>query len=159
MVQFYLLSILLNIVVGVSLFSLENTNDVDGEELNDVPKKIRTKAKSVKTTLENDSIFTNPTFCMISGLLCCLVGIIKLFFVFHVGEHDFSIPVFGDFFPAIAGILGGTSLALSYYADSFEDHNFPAFVENVFLKYRKYIGCINIIVAIIHFIIPGFIFF
>lgn len=158
MVQFYLLSILFNIVVGVCLFSSVSENELSlNDDFDLKPKK--GKVKNVKETLKNDSIFTNETFCMISGALCVLVGLIKLFFVFHVGAKDSGIPVLGDLIPALFGLLGGATLVLSHYALSFADHDLPEFVENILFRYKKFIGCLCVVAGVIHFIIPGFILF
>lgn len=160
MVQFYLLSILLNIVVGVCLFSASSDAEKAFDDFNESPrKKALSKAKNVEETLKNDSIFTNATFCMISGVLCAIVGFIKLFFVFHVGTRDSGLPVLGDFLPALFGLAGGATLILCHFAESFADHELPDFVENILFRYKKYIGCVCIIVAVVHFIIPGFIIF
>lgn len=154
MVQFYFLSIMLNIFVGVILFSAASNNDLDDEDLLE-EKPSKNKRKAVKEAIKNDSIFTNETFCLICGIVCVVVSILKLFFVFHTGAKDCRIPVIGDLLPALAGIIGGATVVLNYYSKSFADHDLPDFVDAILFRNKKYIGCACVAVAVIHFIVPG----
>lgn len=153
MVQFYFLLVLLNILAGIILISTDSSTELDLSDLDaDDNKK-----KSVKGALENDSIFTNETFGLVTGALCALISFITLFFSYS--KTGKSIPIIGDLLPSVLGLAGGATILLDYYSKSFADHDLPDFVETVFFNNKKYIGFACIIAAIIHFIIPGFIVF
>lgn len=154
MVQFYFLSIMLNICVGVILFTSASISDIDDDDILET-RPAKRKAKGVKDAIKNDSIFTNETFCLICGIICVLVSILKLFFVYHHGAKDCHIPVIGDLLPALVGILGGATVVLNYYSKSFADHDLPEFVDTILFRNKKYIGCACVAIAIIHFIVPG----
>lgn len=145
---------MLNIFVGIILFSASDTTDFDEIEVEET-RPAKRKVKAVEDSMKNDSIFTNETFCLICGIICVIVSILKLFFVYHHGAKDCKIPVIGDLLPAIIGIGGGAVVVLNYYAKSFADHDLPEFVETVLFKNKKYIGCACMLVAVIHFIVPG----
>ncbi|MBQ0161697.1 MAG: hypothetical protein KBS84_00880 [Treponema sp.] len=153
MVQFYFLLVLLNILAGIILISTDSSTELDLSDLDADDKK----QKSVKGALENDSIFTNETFGLVTGALCALISFITLFFSYS--KTGKSIPIIGDLLPSILGLAGGATILLDYYSKSFADHDLPDFVETVFFNNKKYIGFACIIAAIIHFIIPGFIVF
>lgn len=157
MVQFYFLSVLLNILTGVILISSNNSTELDSGDFDFDDNKAKGKIKEMQDALENDSILTNETFCLVAGALCALVGFIKLFFAFS--KKGNGVPVLGDLFPSVLGLVGGITVVLEYYSKSFADHDFPDFVEAVLFNNKKYIGCVCIIAGILHFIIPGFVFF
>ena len=56
---------------------------------------------------------TYPLFLLILGIVVLLIGAFK--FAISVGNAGIGIPVVGDFFPAVGGVLGGLLLIL-YYA-------------------------------------------
>lgn len=153
MVQFYFLLVLLNILAGIILISTDSSTELDLSDLDADDKK----QKSVKGALENDSIFTNETFGLVTGALCALISFITLFFSYS--KTGKSIPIIGDLLPSVLGLAGGATILLDYYSKSFADHDLPDFIETVFFNNKKYIGFACIIAAIIHFIIPGFIVF
>lgn len=154
MVQFYFLSVLLNIFIGVILIS-NDEQFLSDEELNDDSKLIESKGKIVKESLKNDSIFTNKTFCFICGILSVIISVIKLFVVYHNGDKGCDIPVVGDLLPAVIGIIGGATILFDHYSDKVEDFEIPDIVQNLFLNNKRYLGCVCIIVAVLHFILPG----
>lgn len=156
MVQFYLLSILMNILIGIVMISSNNSTELDIDKI-DYEEKKSSKIKNMQNALEGDSIFTNETFALVSGAVGVIVGFVKLFFTYSGSGH--GIPIIGDLLPAVAGLLGGGTILLDYYSKSFAEHDLPEVFEAVFFNNRKYIGFICIIIAIIHFIIPGFIIF
>ncbi|MBQ0002611.1 MAG: hypothetical protein KBT21_03655 [Treponema sp.] len=152
MVQLYFLLVLLNIVAGIVLISTDNSTKLDVSDFDSDDKN-----KNSNSFLENDSIFTNETFCLVTGALCTLVSFITLFFAYS--KTGKPIPVIGDLFPSVLGLAGGLTILLDYYSKSFAEHELPDFVEAVFFNNKKYIGFGCIIAAVIHFIIPGFIVF
>ena len=156
MVQFYLLSVLMNILEGIILISSNNSLQFDADGFDD-DEKDSSKLSSMKHALQNDSVFTNETFALVCGAVCAIVGFVKLFFAYAKDGH--GIPVIGDFIPALLGFFGGATILLEYYSKSFADHELPDVFETVFFNNKKYIGFVCIIAAVIHFIIPGFIIF
>lgn len=153
MVQFYFLLVLLNIIAGIILISTDNSTELDITSIDEDDSK----KKNVKDALENDSIFTNENFGLITGALCALISFITLFFSYS--KTGKSIPIIGDLLPSVLGLCGGATILLDYYSKSFADHDLPDFIETVFFNNKKYIGFGCIIAAIIHFMIPGFIVF
>lgn len=153
MVQFYFLLVLLNIIAGIVLISSDNSTELNIENFDEDDSK----KKKLKDSLENDSIFTNETFGLVTGALCTLISFITLFFSYS--KTGKSIPIIGDLLPSVLGLCGGATILLDYYSKSFADHDLPDFVEAIFFNNKKYIGFACIIAAIIHFMIPGFIIF
>lgn len=121
MVQFYFLSVLLNILAGIILINSNNSTKLESDnfDINDADEKSR--IKKVKSTLKNDSILSNETFCLVSGALCTLTGFIKLFFTFS--NNGKNIIIIGDLLPALFGLAGGLIIILEYYANSFAEHD------------------------------------
>ena len=137
MLQFYFLSILLNLVIGAILL---------------FGKNLVTGAYSVETSkvLGDNAFFDDKTFRIVLGSLSLFVGIMKLL---SVVKND--VPVVGDFLPSVAGFLGGFCLIVEYYKmQSGENASLPFFVESVFLEKRIYIGWFCLIVALLHFVFP-----
>ncbi|MFI3258177.1 MAG: hypothetical protein R3Y36_07770 [Spirochaetales bacterium] len=137
MIQFYLLSIVLNAMTGLLLvFSSQKTEDVQ------------------ETVAAGLSFFETKNFRLILGILTVFAGLMKLLSVI-----DGDIPVIGDILPALAGITGGTCLLYEYFiaSSSVEVSLNPVF-ESIFVKGRKYLGIACITVAVFHFIIPQVLF-
>ena len=157
MVQFYFLSVLLNILAGIILINSNNSTKLESDnfDIDDADEKSR--IKKVKSTLKNDSILSNETFCLVTGALCTLTGFIKLFFTFS--NNGKNIIIIGDLLPALFGLAGGLIIILEYYANSFAEHDLPEFIETGFFKNKKYFGIVCIIAGILHFAIPGFVVF
>lgn len=130
MIQFYCLAVTLNVITGLILIYLSDDKDV------------------------KSSLFDNEIFRLVVGILSCLVGFIKLFFV-----YGSKVVIVGDLLPAIAGMAGGFVLVAEYFYSRQENENVPDFVDNFFFAYKKYIGIVCILIGIIHFVIPGFIVF
>lgn len=80
MLQFYFLSVFLNLFAG---FVLVNR----------------------KKNIIQLSILEERGFCIVLGVICALTGVIKLFVVVNT-----SVVIFGDFIPALAGMAGGLML-------------------------------------------------
>ena len=90
MLQFYFFSILFNTLTGISLITLKKKN---GEPLVEKPIEL----------------FENPTCKLILGILTGFMGLMKLL---SVVPND--VPIFGDFIPFVAGILGAAVLLFDY---------------------------------------------
>lgn len=171
MAQFYFLSVLFNIIVGLVLMygrdltvyssasdGNENlpatmdsfdTDDEDsfgdiGEEDSDASP---VAASGSKTSLENFSVFNNRTFRLVTGILSIFVAIIKLL-------SPMDVPFIGDILPALAGMLGGFAFLVEYYEISSDGSSLNETVESIFIDSRKFVGLICLAVGVIHFLIP-----
>jgi len=169
MAQFYFLSVLLNIIAGLVLvYGLDLTKGekfFDGSTTVTVVKKTSSKSKKdsasdeqnekpdhgkINSFFGNVSFFDNRNFRLVLGVLCVLVGLMKLLSVFR---ND--VPVIGDLIPAIAGLISGASLLVEYYlVSSSSGINISEKVEKYLIGGRKYIGVFCLIAGLLHFIFP-----
>ncbi|MBE6349288.1 MAG: hypothetical protein E7062_00845 [Spirochaetaceae bacterium] len=137
MLQFYFLSILVNLLIGAILvFSppAQNTEEENTHSLTHL-------------------IFENKTFQLILGILTVFISIMKLL---SVVPSD--VPVIGDLIPAVAGLLGGFYLLLSYYlAHTTTEVTLHPLMQKV-LDSKKYIGIICLAAALLHFLFPKVLF-
>ena len=159
MLQFYFLSVLLNIGVGLILvYAADYSKDIsvdgagkaaDDDDLFDDENQGKLKTK--KISFESDSLFFNVGgFRFVFGVLTVFTGIMKLL---SVVRND--IPVVGDFLPAVAGLVGGFTILLEYYRMSTTSEIvLPEPVEHIFIDGRKYIGIFCILVGLLHFLFP-----
>ncbi len=132
MLQFYFLSILLNSLTGLTLI-FNSYSDKAQDSLKNVPE-----------------FFTNKTFKLIIGILCCFTALIKL-----LTSFPGSILIMGDLLPAIVGILGGIALLIDYYLNnSPSETKLNPKLESVFVTNKKYIGILCILSALLHFLFP-----
>jgi hypothetical protein len=141
MLQFYLLSVLLNVLTGLVLFfSFGKT----------IPGDVQF-GKAI--SIDDPALFENKTFRLILGLATGVVGILKLFVVAG------SFRVFGDFLPVLAALAGSFTLLLDYFTSRASiEIVLPDVIEKVFVKNAKYIGILCIAVGILHFIFPKALF-
>lgn len=131
MVQFYCLSILSLLVSGFTLWYSEKETD----------------ESDVATGL-----FSNQKFRLICGIIAIAIGIFKL-----ISPYG-SIPILGDFFPAIAELACGFVLIYDFLHESksfSSDDKIYDFVK----KYGMYVGIASLIICALHFMIPQIIFF
>lgn len=125
LVQFYFLSVMLNLLVGIMLTFDENSV---------VSKIIDTKDR---------------LFQLIVGLLALFVALIKM-----LSPMD-GTPFFGDFLPFFAGLLGGASVLIQYFSTrSSEGLVLPGLVQVVFVESKLYIGVGCILASVFHFVFP-----
>lgn len=152
MLQFYFLSILLNLVTGLLLFCEKDQvqDDFPGDEF----------AFSDDTT--GGSSFTNPilgfmeskNFKLVLGVLSVLVGLLKLLSVVQN-----TTPVLGDLFPALAGLVGGFCVLLQFYMETNSiDYAPNSFLQTIFVENRRIIGICCLVVATLHFVFPKVLF-
>jgi hypothetical protein len=139
MLQFYLLSVLLNVLVGlVLLFSFDSDGINNGGFESDGI-----------TRIDDPSLFENRTFRFVLGLASIIVGVLKLFVVTN------HIRVFGDFLPALTGILGGITVLLNYFvASSTVEIHVTGAPELIFVRGARFIGVACLAAAVLHFIFP-----
>lgn len=84
------------------------------------------------------------------GLLSILVGFVKLFSPYG------GIVILGDLLPSFAGLMGGASILLEFYAitTSAPDFELDDRLKAIFINSRKYIGVLCFLTALLHFILP-----
>jgi hypothetical protein len=132
MIQFYFLSILLNAAGGFVLFS----NGGEGEN----------------SAIEDEIHFSlrSETFRLILGVLCALMGLLKL-----LSPVQGDIPVIGDLVPAAAGLAAGFILLFDYYhgRSFFEDGD--GRIKTIITVNRRWIGLAVMAAAILHFVFPA----
>ena len=144
MAQFYFLSVLLNIIIGLVLvYGTDLTKQASGSKT----KAVSTKKNSVFSGI---ACLESKTFRLVLGVLAVLVGIMVILSPFR---ND--VPVIGDLLPAIAGFASGASLLLEYYLSSAtEETNIPEKVKTILIDGRKYIGVGCLVAGLLHFIFP-----
>ncbi|MDR3173354.1 MAG: hypothetical protein LBU19_03810 [Treponema sp.] len=132
MIQIYFLSILLNAGGGFILFSNGGMKE--------------------RSAIEDEIHFSlrNETFRMVLGMLCALIGLLKL-----LSPVQGDIPVVGDLVPAAAGLTAGFVLLFDYYhgRSFFEDGDGK--MKTIITVNRRWIGFAIMAAAFLHFIFPG----
>ncbi len=138
MIQFYLLSVILNVLCGYALAARRDES----------PSAIVRGARL---------IIADKGLRMALAVLSIAVGVLKLFFALR-GD----IPVIGDFLPATAGIVVGSALFLDV---SDEEHlpfmkqgSLAAGVEKFLVSYKISIGYAGMLAGLIHFLFPMVLF-
>ncbi|MDD7450694.1 MAG: hypothetical protein PUK76_06575 [Treponema sp.] len=156
MLQFYFLAILLNLITGLILIYADIfSDDLESTDNTDAASKVAEGSGKIQEMLSNTAFFKNKTFLIVTGILACFTGMMKLL---SVVRND--IPVIGDLLPALAGLFGGFAVVVAYYRlSAAEKPLLPDFVNNVFVKGHKYIGIFCIVAALLHFVFPGVLFF
>lgn len=136
MVQFYLLSVILNAVTGfVILFA--DRDDADRTVSGKIPE-----------------VLFDETFRLVLGILTGVVGFFKFLTVVR-GD----VPVVGDLLPAAAGLVGSFILLYEFYQSRGDVGGEPLspFIRTMVTS-RKYIGIACLIVAALHFLFPVVLF-
>lgn len=166
MVQFYFLSIVINVLVGLILvygtdFTKTAKISVKGDKsASRVRSTVRGKKKEEEEVKEIPAPKHNPlkgiecidnkTFRLVTGILCAFVGIMKLLTVF---KND--VPFLGDLFPALAGFAGAVSLLIEYYLmTTSEETELPEWISKIFIERRRYVGIACLSVSVLHFVFP-----
>ena len=130
MLQFYLLSVVLNVLAGYILIAGDN----DG-------------------VLEFKGGFSlkDETIRLVLGILSLLTGLMK---ILSVVEGD--VPVIGDLFPALTGLLSGFILIFEYYRSrsSVEVSEHSERVDRILVSNKRIIGVAALIAAALHFLFP-----
>lgn len=150
MLQMYFLSIILNVLAGLILLSKKPVEDTT-----EAPEKKRNLIEDMNKSLSENNFFQNKSFALVIAILALLTGIIKLFCVAKGG-----IIILGDLLPALAGITAGFAILLNYYLSTATvATNLPAFFKTIFVDNISWVGIIACAIALLHFIMPGVIFF
>ena len=136
MVQFYLLSIIANVVGGLALSA------------GYIEEKVPALA-GIKKFFNS-----RPTLRTYIGAITAVVGVLKL-----LSATGGDVPFFGDLVPALTGLVVGTALLVDRYKESatmVEEHQtgIIATIDRVILKRRNAIGTIAVFVGLVHFLLP-----
>ena len=138
MIQFYLLSVLLDISCGYALAA----------------KKSESSSQVVRGA---GIAISDPGLRLTLAILSIAIGLLKLLFALR-GD----IPVIGDFLPATAGIVVGATLLLdisdSAHLPFAKRGKMAAGLEKRLLSYKQAIGYAGIMAGIIHFLFPMVLF-
>ena len=132
MVQFYALSIFLNIFIGLML----SIGGADEKE---------TFFTRIKGLLEEKG--SKFSF----GLVSVLIGFFKI-----LSPTRGDVPVVGDLLPAVTGIALGSVLLLDFLKNSSDVRS--AVVEkfdDIITLNRKYVGMAGVLIGVLHFLMPG----
>ncbi len=133
MLQFYLLSVIANLVASLTL-----AGDYLGERMPFLKcfKEAR-ESRSTRTAI---------------GVSALVIGIIKLF-VLAPGEH---IVILGDFLPAVTGMAIGAVLLAEINQGRVEQAGEPIRkLSSTALTYRVPLGIAGIVIAFLHFLFPN----
>ena len=139
MVQFYLLSIVLN---GLTGFLLVFGDVIEGDS----------------TTNGFKSFLSSWGFRLVLGILAAITGILKF-----LSPIDNRIPILGDFLPALGSLAAGFILIFSFYRENSAksgDNEGGKLdrIGDMFLHYRKAIGIALLVIALLHFLFPRALF-
>jgi hypothetical protein len=137
MIQLYLLSIVLNGLIGFLLVFTE-VRDSDSIE------------NSMKFSLSSGG------FRLTVGILAALTGILKL-----LSPVEKQIPILGDLLPALAGIVAGFIIIFSFYRENSSKIDNEGQLDRIgdaFLHYKKAAGFALLVVAALHFLFPTALF-
>jgi len=134
MLQFYLMSVLINALAGYTLFFGEPAGSED--------------------TLDFKCGFSvkSETYRLVIGIISAFTGLFKL-----LSSIQGDLPVIGDIVPAVAGFLCGFILIFEYLNNRSEDSDDsgPAKKADGFLiANKKLIGAAAMITAVLHFLFP-----
>lgn len=152
MLQFYFLSILLNLVTGLVLFCQKDRShdDLFGQD------DFGLSAESADSPYGNPILdfMESKNFKLVLGVLSVLVGLMKLL---SVVQND--VPVVGDLLPAVAGLVGGGCILLQFYMETNSIDYVPnSLLQRLFVDSRRTIGICCLVVATLHFVFPRAIF-
>lgn len=146
MVQFYCLSVVMNIFVGLILvYGVDLTSAGQEGGMPAVPD-----ADSSSAGKKGFKGLNARSVRFLIGLISIVVAFIKLFSPYG------GIVIIGDLLPACAGLMGGASILLEFYAvsTSVKDFELDERLKSIFIDSRKYIGVGCFVSALLHFVLP-----
>lgn len=180
MLQFYFLSILLNIIVGLILVygedfikkesssdslvaqdkeTFDKNSDAKADSEGDDELDLDSNESDKKSSSKNNfltlgTFFDDATFRLVVAILSALVGVMKL-----LSTIQNDVPIIGDLIPSVAGIAGAFALLIEYYSRKSDvGFSLPSFVTTIFVGGRKYLGVLCILAGALHFIFPRVLF-
>lgn len=135
MPQFYLLSVVTNVLAGMAL-----AGDYLGEKL--------AFLAGWKNIRERRGLLIGI------GVAAAVVGVLKL--IFRSPGED--VYVAGDLLPALLGIFQGGALLAEGFRQRVESSEQLESVSRAVLSYRVPVGIAGMVVAFLHFLLPGVLF-
>jgi hypothetical protein len=137
MVQFYALSVFLNLLVGLYL-ATENSSESTPADKEGLLSRLREMLD------EKGSKFS-------LGLAALIVGLFKI-----LTPTSGDIPVVGDLLPAAAGLTTGSILLLDFFRSS-SDLESPAVdkLDKEVLVHKRYFGMAAALIGFLHFLMPS----
>ena len=132
MIQFYALSIFVNIFTGLLLSE-------DG------------KSEKAGIMMKISELLQDKGTKFVLGLFAVLIGFFKI-----LTPIQGDVPVIGDLFPALSGLAMGAVLLVDFFKTS-PDVSSETIekVDSVIARNGKYIGIVGILSGILHFLVPG----
>lgn len=136
MYQIYFLTVLANIVAGLTVSSKYLGSKIEGFQV--IAEKME-----------------NRMFRIILGALTLLTGLFTL-----LSHNASSMAVLGDLIPSITAMALGIILVVYYFfsSDSEEENKFVLTVKGLTEKYGNIVGIAGILAGIIHFLVPTALF-
>jgi hypothetical protein len=135
MIQFYLLSILLNGLSGYVL--VKEPGDEDSE-----------LETGFRLSLGNE------TCRFVLGILTILMGLLKI-----LSSVQGDVRIVGDLIPALAGFLAGFVLVFEYYRSrSTLEPEHTEKIEQLLVQNKKWVGFLALAAAALHFLFPSVLF-
>lgn len=135
MFQIYFLTVLTNIIAGLTISAPFLTTKIDGFQV--FAEKME-----------------NRLFKVILGSITLVTGLFAL-----LNHSSVSIAVLGNLIPAVTAISMGVILVINYFFNDEEDSsNLVKGIKNLSEKYGNILGIAGIIAGLIHFIIPSALF-
>jgi hypothetical protein len=188
MLQFYFLSVLLNLVAGLIFIYAMNgteTNLVLSDSDEPFAESPSSSSDSADFNPETDDLDLNlddssseetgakPAGGKAGGLkalavpflgdktLQLVVGILSVLtgIMKLLSPIQYDIAIIGDLVPSLAGIAAGAVLLLDWYQERSDVQiALPDAIQNIYTGGRKYLGIFCIIAAVLHFIFPRVLF-
>ena len=138
MVQFYLLSIVINGLIGFLL--------VFGDVI-----------ESDSTATGIKLFLSSRGFRLVLGILAAITGILKF-----LSPIMNKMPILGDFLPAVGGLTAGFILIFGFYRENSpqSDASEGALdrIGDTLLQYRKAVGIALLVISALHFLLPTALF-
>lgn len=155
MLQFYLLSVLLNLLAGFYMFSSSRDTELHFSDMEDNFDSDESSEQDAEeenffsrifgVTSSNDGLFR-----LVVGCLSFFTALVKVFS--PVG----GVVIIGDLLPAAAGLSAAVSILLGYFVNSgISAEQIPPLVQKIFIDEQKIVGIGCIIVALLHFLFPA----
>jgi hypothetical protein len=130
MYQIYLLSVVFNLLAGITL-AFETLDN-----------KLKIGA------FFSREAFMKPSFRLILGILTAAAAVLNLL---SVAPTD--VPIVGDLLPALVGLGSGFGLILQYYrSKATVETSEVSTLDEIFMKNGTVVGSVAIVTAILHFI-------
>jgi len=138
MIQLYLLSIILNGLIGFLL--------ILGDTIED-----SSPGKGFKFFLSSWG------FRLVLGILAAITGVLKL-----LSPINNTTPILGDLLPALAGLAAGFTLIFGFYreysAKSGGTEGTLDRIGDTFLQNKKTVGISLLVISVLHFLFPTALF-